>query len=182
MHADLHQEQSTLGLEAIPRKPARRLTPPQSFLTSSEKLIQRIRAVGAKLVALMTWAAKTEPDTQDFISGSYEQMAKANGIDLVRTGTAFAMCRQQNPDIDLYGPDGRHPSPAGSYLAALTLSVGIFRTPIFGTQQHIMGPAISGAGLPLDQLPDGSYGRNLVHLDETTARRLPMRSFRGERE
>ena len=33
-------------------------------------------------------------------------------------GKAWDQVHRDHPDLDLYGPDGSHPSPAGSYLAA----------------------------------------------------------------
>ena len=39
---------------------------------------------------------------------------------------------QAYPDIDLYGPDRHHVSPAGSYLVALSVLRGVFGRDVLG--------------------------------------------------
>ena len=43
---------------------------------------------------------------------------------------ALARAAQACPDIDLYGPDRHHASPAGSYLVALSVLRGVFGRPV----------------------------------------------------
>lgn len=45
----------------------------------------------------------------------------AFGLSVARVGEAFARARIALPGVDLYAADRHHPSPEGSYLAALTL-------------------------------------------------------------
>ena len=40
------------------------------------------------------------------------------GGEAVPVGQAFGQMRALHPEIELYNPDGSHPSPAGTYLAA----------------------------------------------------------------
>jgi len=39
---------------------------------------------------------------------------------VIPAGLAFARARERQPELDLYAPDKRHPSLAGTYLAACT--------------------------------------------------------------
>jgi hypothetical protein len=41
-------------------------------------------------------------------------------------GTAFARCVREHPEIDVYAPDFKHPSPAGSYLSAAVIYAVLF--------------------------------------------------------
>ena len=49
---------------------------------------------------------------------SYAGAAEAVGGGIVPVGEAFAQVRDTYPEIVMYNPDGSHPSPAGTYLAA----------------------------------------------------------------
>jgi len=48
----------------------------------------------------------------------YTTMSDENSALLSPVGTAWHYTREHYPDYELYAPDGSHPSPAGSYLAA----------------------------------------------------------------
>ena len=45
---------------------------------------------------------------------------------LIPAGLAFAASIAKRPDINLYVPDKRHPSMAGSYLTAATMLASIW--------------------------------------------------------
>lgn len=49
---------------------------------------------------------------------SYAGAAEAVNGTVVPVGYTFAQVRELHPEIELYNPDGSHPSPAGTYLAA----------------------------------------------------------------
>ena len=84
----------------------------------------------AKARPLLFWHwAKTGGDKDNFPGDTYEaqrdrlgatfaRLAREQGITLVPAGKAWDQVHRDHPDLDLYGPDGSHPSPAGSYLAA----------------------------------------------------------------
>ena len=61
---------------------------------------------------------------------------------------AFARAAQVCPDIDLYGPDRHHASPAGSYLVALSVLRGVFGRDVLGLPGRI-----GFAGRPVLDLP-----------------------------
>jgi len=54
-----------------------------------------------------------------FTANTYT-LAEKLGATVVPVGTYWQYALSQEPAIELYGPDGHHPSIAGAYLAALT--------------------------------------------------------------
>ena len=74
-------------------------------------------ALAASLVSLLV--AGCAPMTQQ-LADAYTSVARANGAMVVPAGLAFAKAIAKRPALELYVPDKRHPSVAGSYLAAGT--------------------------------------------------------------
>ena len=54
----------------------------------------------------------------------------ANHELVVPAGLAFARVRGERPDVELYQPDLRHPSAAGSYLAGAVVYASILGEPL----------------------------------------------------
>lgn len=57
----------------------------------------------------------------------YEMMANDNDAVLSPVGAVWRYLRENHPTIDLYSPDGSHPSVRGSYAAACTFYAAMFR-------------------------------------------------------
>ncbi len=57
----------------------------------------------------------------------YTQMAVNNNAGLLPAGAAWRYTRQHHPGIELYNPDGSHPSAEGSYLVASCFYTTIFK-------------------------------------------------------
>jgi hypothetical protein len=106
------QEQSTLGLNQFNGDMAVNL--PAAFFTWARIWDAEIRRQGARTVFLNTWARKRRGEQQAHLDWAYATIARELGAGLIPAGSAF----QGIPDIDLFQPDGSHPSAAGSYLAA----------------------------------------------------------------
>ena len=73
-------------------------------------------------------AVREEHFLEAFELGMTEQLAEAyttagnaNNALVIPAGLAFARARAKQPELNLYAPDKRHPSPAGTYLAASTV-------------------------------------------------------------
>ena len=80
-----------------------------------------IRASGARTALYMVWPESNRRDAFDAVSRSYAQAAEAvNGM-LFPVGEAWRGAWRRDPDVPLYGPDGFHPTPTASYLAALVM-------------------------------------------------------------
>jgi hypothetical protein len=59
------------------------------------------------------------------VIGSYRAAALASGSLLLPAGAAWRIALRKTPKLPLYGPDGFHPSPLGSYPAALVVYGGL---------------------------------------------------------
>jgi hypothetical protein len=80
-----------------------------------------IRAVGAKPALFMTWPSSGESSSFDAVRISFQEAATAvNGV-FMPAGEAWRSAMRTDPTIGLYGPDGFHPSPLGTFLAALEI-------------------------------------------------------------
>lgn len=93
------------------------------------------RDSGAHTVLYETWARRDgapqyrrdgAPRTPDEmtarIGATYATISRELGSPVAPAGRAFALARAEHPEIELYTADGSHPSEAGSYLVAVTLT------------------------------------------------------------
>jgi len=97
-------------------------TRPLRALSSMQKYVRRfvdeIQAVGAKPYLYMPWARKHAPASLANIVTAFQGLAEVTGAGIIPVGLAWDQFRRLGPAIDLYEPDGSHPSAIGSYLAA----------------------------------------------------------------
>jgi hypothetical protein len=96
----------------------RSIEAPDSLMYFGKKITALIRSRGAQPYLYMTWARIWDPYMQDPIQQAYEALGKETGAQVVPVGLAWQKARQLRPDLDLYDPDGSHPSPLGTYLTA----------------------------------------------------------------
>jgi hypothetical protein len=88
------------------------------FFEYSKKHSDTVRANGAEPVFLMTWAYKDKPEMTKSLADAYTEAGRQNNAHVIPAGLAFARSMEQKPDLNLYVPDLRHPSMAGTYLTA----------------------------------------------------------------
>ena len=86
-----------------------------------KKHSQTIVKSGAKPVLMMTWAYADAPEMTAQLAEQYTLAGNACDVLVAPAGLAFAKAIAKNPAINLYFTDKRHPSMAGSYLAAATI-------------------------------------------------------------
>jgi len=80
-----------------------------------------IRAVGARPALYMVWPPASQPGGFEAVRVSFQMAAQAvNGV-FLPAGVAWQDAWQRDGSLALYGKDGFHPSPLGTYLAALTI-------------------------------------------------------------
>jgi len=92
----------------------------EPFREAARDFAVQIRKVGAEPVFFMTWAYAGKPEMTKKLAEAYNSIAEELGTVAVPVGLAFATATRERPDIDLLTADGRHPSLAGTYLAACT--------------------------------------------------------------
>ena len=113
-----------------------------TFREYAKKNAEVIRAYGAEPMLFMSWAYKDKPEMTAQLAEQYTIAGKANGALVVPAGLAFAKSIARRPQLELYVPDKRHPSLAGTYLAACTVYASVLgKSPV--------GNAYT-AGLPAD--------------------------------
>lgn len=96
------------------------------LLEYSELFATEIRGGGAQPALYMVWPAQSRSFDFDGVSDSYATAAELVDGLLLPAGDAWRAAWRIDPDVALYGPDGFHPSLAGSYLAALVMYGRIF--------------------------------------------------------
>ena len=112
------------------------------FFESAKKHSDTVRAHGAEPIFFMSWAYQDKPEMTQQLAAEYLKAGRANGALVVPAGLAFAESIRRRPELNLYVADKRHPSLAGTYLAACTVLASVY-------QQNPVGNRYT-AGLPAD--------------------------------
>jgi hypothetical protein len=101
------------------------------FTEQSAKQIATVRKFGATPVLFMSWAYADKPEMTAQLSDAYTAAGNANDALVIPAGLAFARAVAKRPELNLYAADKRHPSPAGTYLAACVIFAALYkRTPV----------------------------------------------------
>lgn len=102
-----------------------------AFHAAARKHAQTLAKAGVRPVLFMSWAYKDKPEMTAQLAEQYTVAANANDALVIPAGLAFARAMAKRPDIELYEADKRHPSLAGTYLAACTVYAALYRkTPV----------------------------------------------------
>jgi hypothetical protein len=80
-----------------------------------------IRKAGGATALFMVWPESRRRAAFPMVAESYRLASEDTGGVLLPAGEAWLAAWHRRPSLALYGPDGFHPSAAGSYLAALTI-------------------------------------------------------------
>ena len=86
------------------------------------------RKYGAAPIFFMSWAYQDKPEMTQQLAAEYVKAGKQNNALVVPAGLAFAASIAKRPDLNLYVADKRHPSLAGTYLAACTVLASVYKT------------------------------------------------------
>jgi hypothetical protein len=101
------------------------------FTDYMKKHAETVRKHGTVPVLFMSWAYADKPEMTEALAEAYTQAGNDNGALVIPAGLAFARAVKQLPEVNLYAPDKRHPSRAGSYLATATVySAVLKRSPV----------------------------------------------------
>lgn len=90
------------------------------FQNAARDFASMIRRHSAEPVFFMTWAYTGKPEMTAQLNDAYTQIGTELDARVVPVGLAFAIASTQRPTLSLRVADGRHPSLAGTYLAACT--------------------------------------------------------------
>jgi hypothetical protein len=97
------------------------------FAEFIKKHSDSVRKHGAVPAYFMSWAYADKPDMTAELAEAYTKAANENGALVIPAGLAFAKSVKRNPELNLYAADKRHPSLAGTYLAACTVYASLFK-------------------------------------------------------
>jgi hypothetical protein len=84
------------------------------------------RSHGAEPVFFMSWAYADKPEMTEQLAAAYLKTGAANHAKVIPAGYAFARSLAKRPDVNLYVADKRHPTLAGTYLAACTVLATVY--------------------------------------------------------
>ena len=91
-----------------------------AFHASVKKDAEIVTKYGARPILFMSWAYKDKPEMTAQLAEQYTLAGNANNALVIPAGLAFAKAMSKRPSLELYQPDLRHPTLAGTYLAACT--------------------------------------------------------------
>ena len=97
------------------------------FVDFAKSNSETVRKHGARPVFFMSWAYADAPEMTAQLADAYTQAGNDNDAYVIPVGLAFARSVQQRPALNLYVADLRHPSLAGTYLAACTVYAALFK-------------------------------------------------------
>jgi len=80
-----------------------------------------IRPTGARTALFMVWPAGASAQGFNAVRMAYQDAATAVHGTFLPAGAAWQIALERDSALALYGPDNFHPSPLGSYLAAITI-------------------------------------------------------------
>jgi hypothetical protein len=107
---------------------------PAALERDTKRFKLAVDATHGRTVLYETWARhpsarlyRKHPQLRSFeqmaeqIDHTYGEIAQRTGAELAPVGSAFERALASAPDLALWGPDGSHPTLAGSFLAACVL-------------------------------------------------------------
>ena len=97
------------------------------FFEYSRKHSETLRRHNAQPVFFMSWAYADRPEMTQQLAEAYTNAGNDNDALVIPAGLAFARAHAQRPALVLHAADKRHPSMAGTYLAASTVYAALFR-------------------------------------------------------
>jgi hypothetical protein len=117
-----------------------------TFIEYAKRHADTVRRHGARPVFFMSWAYADKPEMTDQLAEAYTRAGNDNDALVIPAGLAFALVVEQHPTIQLYAADKRHPSLAGSYLAAAVTYMTLFnRDPAGLSYTAGLDPETAGA-------------------------------------
>ena len=122
------------AIVVLQRQSLEPLVAPTDFAANADALATAATAAGARVVFYQTWARRagdvfygdpasggTPAAMQDGLTAGYAAAATRNQATVAPAGEAFRRQLATAAAIELYDPDGSHPSAAGTYLVAAVM-------------------------------------------------------------
>ena len=97
------------------------------FYEYAKKHSETLRKHGSEPILFMSWAYSDVPAMTEQLAVEYIKAGQQNNALVVPAGYAFANSVAKRPDLSLIIADKRHPTLAGTYLAACTVLASIYK-------------------------------------------------------
>ncbi len=93
-----------------------------TLVIATKAIDPHVKSAGGRTAILMPWPHIDEPHLFNAVrqSALVASQSVTGGV-FLPVGEAWRTVRETNPDIQIYGGDGYHPGPIGTYLAALVI-------------------------------------------------------------
>ncbi len=133
-----------------------------------------IRAVGATPALYMVWPTADRREFFDAVRASYLEAAQAVHGAFWPAGAAWVAAWSRDSTLPLYAGDGLHPSPMGTYLAALVMYERITghdarRLP---GQAVVQGRTLAASEATVRLLQEAAHETNQQAMGESAPRRV----------
>ena len=164
------------GTDAVGDKPPQIGKPPTAYFTAVKTWVPLIQAAGGKTVLEMTWGRRLprpdgpSPMAKDVADAVYS-ISKETGAMVAPVGLAFEEARRRLVTLELHTYDGSHPSPAGTYLAALVIYATV-------TGRSPMGAPALIYGRTFTSVPAATYGGTIDWRVVEKGTRVPLVDLR----
>ena len=130
---------------------ARRRSPSRARTCSSGPAVSGRRSAVPERVPRCTRCGPSRRARRVFgeVTESYRQAAASVDGVFLPAGEAWRAAWRRSPSLELYGSDGFHPTPRGTYLAALVIAARLLERSPVGLARDV-----GGAGVPSVRLSD----------------------------
>lgn len=121
-----------------------------------EKWCSLVRAAKGTPILMLTWGKRgasgtPAPQEQKALLETYLKLARREKAALAPVGIAWENCLKRHPGIQLYQPDGRHPTEEGSYLTACVIYFTLFGKSPLGLPGRLSLKGTRLSNLPADR-------------------------------
>lgn len=99
----------------------------QAFHDTARRHSRTLADAGIRTALFMSWAYQDKPEMTAQLAEQYTKAGNDNDLVVIPAGLAFARALAERPEVVLHDADKRHPSLAGTYLAAATTYATLFR-------------------------------------------------------
>lgn len=111
-------QEGEFDIVVLQEQSMRPINEPDSFFYYADKFCEFIKLNGAQPYFYGTWAREKVPQYQETLTENYRKAATQNNCQAILVGEAWKLAKQHRPNIELYDPDGSHPSDLGAFLTA----------------------------------------------------------------
>jgi hypothetical protein len=104
------------------------------FYEYAKKHSETLRKHGSEPILFMSWAYSDIPAMTEELAAEYIKAGQQNNALVVPAGYAFANSVAKRPDLSLIIADKRHPTLAGTYLAACSVLASVYKINPIGSK------------------------------------------------